>query len=414
MSDNNKDGIMNNDEIDGIIARYCKNFFPRIEGEENLDNVTLEVKKEISKPFRREKNRTINAKKIISEVKEKIAPYLTIAETDSIKSTIESITETFFNKIIVKNFLELEEITNSDIAKNIIEGLEYWRNKTHEGKKVSYGIIVDTDPKDAPNTLNLFKILREDYMAPVADGLNSFIIIDINGNIIDYKQYDKFYADSMLPYRFSSTAEEAIPNTQKIMILTNLGDILLISDRELKYVKKAKQWIQYIDVAEILADQISLIHKKPIEKNDILIRRIYQTCLDVSFAKTGCIIGIIKVEHEEDVKSLVSEDIKNSSEYREKQNFFFLNKNNKNSKLNFNAIGRYKRKELASIDGSFIINTNGKVLNIGDIISIKGGSSSGGRNAAALEISKYGIGIKVSTDGYIKIFKDDKPLIRIE
>ena len=51
----------------------------------------------------------------------------------------------------------------------------------------------------------------------------------------------------------------------------------------------------------------------------------------------------------------------------------------------FHEITRYERKELLAMDGSMII---------------------GGRAAAATELSACGTSIKVSSDGYMQIYKD--------
>jgi len=55
------------------------------------------------------------------------------------------------------------------------------------------------------------------------------------------------------------------------------------------------------------------------------------------------------------------------------------------------------------------------LLAVGAILKIPGGSSGGGRLAAAIELSKLGLGIKVSQDGGILMFHDGKkePIISV-
>jgi hypothetical protein len=70
----------------------------------------------------------------------------------------------------------------------------------------------------------------------------------------------------------------------------------------------------------------------------------------------------------------------------------------------FTEIPRLIRMELAAIDGALLIDEHGKIISVGTILNIKSGSESGGRLAAACELSKLGIGIKVSQDGSIRGF----------
>ena len=69
--------------------------------------------------------------------------------------------------------------------------------------------------------------------------------------------------------------------------------------------------------------------------------------------------------------------------------------------LNFAQIPRKLRAELLSIDGATLIFDDGSVFAVGAILKIPGGSSSGGRKAAAMTLAEHGIGIKVSNDGHI-------------
>ena len=68
---------------------------------------------------------------------------------------------------------------------------------------------------------------------------------------------------------------------------------------------------------------------------------------------------------------------------------------------NFARIPRKLRAELLSIDGATLVFDDGSVFAVGAILKVPGGSSSGGRKAAALTLAEHGIGIKVSNDGHI-------------
>ena len=72
----------------------------------------------------------------------------------------------------------------------------------------------------------------------------------------------------------------------------------------------------------------------------------------------------------------------------------------------FHELSRPLRQEILSMDGATIIFDDGTILAVGAILKINSGSDGGGRRAAARALSKYGIGIKVSSDGQITIWHD--------
>ena len=72
----------------------------------------------------------------------------------------------------------------------------------------------------------------------------------------------------------------------------------------------------------------------------------------------------------------------------------------------FQDLDRRLRQELVAIDGATLVDHKGTILAVGAILRIDGGSAGGGRLAAAIALSKLGVGIKVSQDGGIAGFHD--------
>ncbi len=60
------------------------------------------------------------------------------------------------------------------------------------------------------------------------------------------------------------------------------------------------------------------------------------------------------------------------------------------------------------MDGATIIDFKGNLISVGAIIQNDSGSYGGGRGAAAKKMSNFGIAIKISTDGYIEVYKKEK------
>ena len=74
----------------------------------------------------------------------------------------------------------------------------------------------------------------------------------------------------------------------------------------------------------------------------------------------------------------------------------------------FHELSRKLRQELVSMDGATVIDSEGTIIAVGAILKIEAGSDGGGRLAAATTLSKYGIAIKISQDGILKAFYQDK------
>ena len=85
----------------------------------------------------------------------------------------------------------------------------------------------------------------------------------------------------------------------------------------------------------------------------------------------------------------------------------------------FQELPRLLRMELVAIDGATLICASGKILSIGAILRLNNSSTtttSGGRTLAAMSLATYGLGIKISNDGYIKVFSKNAtnpPLVEI-
>ena len=79
----------------------------------------------------------------------------------------------------------------------------------------------------------------------------------------------------------------------------------------------------------------------------------------------------------------------------------------------FQGLDRVIRQELLSIDGAVVLKHSGEIITARAIIKVPGGSTGGGRKAAAINLSRWGIGIKISADGPIVGFKNKKEIFSL-
>jgi hypothetical protein len=79
----------------------------------------------------------------------------------------------------------------------------------------------------------------------------------------------------------------------------------------------------------------------------------------------------------------------------------------------FQHLDRRLRQELLSMDGATVLKNTGEVITAGSIVRVPGGSTAGGRRAAALQLSGLGLGIKISADGPITGFRAGKEIFAL-
>ena len=205
------------------------------------------------------------------------------------------------------------------------------------------------------------------------------------------------------------------------------------------FAKRKGNWNVYSheEVVQLLA------YRNAHSQKDIR-RAIYCTALDCSFEYNGGILiylnkdmadkalftidakDILLEEYYEKKKEIELEEagklynVATSAQTRKKYNFTyeqFLNTNRctKTKCLRkiiegrkFQELGRKMREELVGMDGATVIDFDGSIIAVGAILKIEAGSNEGGRLAAATNLAKYGVSIKISQDGQMQGFCPDK------
>ena len=313
-----------------------------------------------------------------------------------------------------------DSVTLHSIISKMIE----WAGRTYEGKNVPFGLVVDFSTEASDNAADYLHFLENDSSAVFTDGIFSGILLDRKGKVLSFLTRQSKVPENpnnyktFTPYQFTDIANHCVGNTIGIIVLTN-GEILLIKNRALCFAKRGRKWINfdwervyyqlrpYFKIDSVLSDTEI--------KNRI--QSIYCTILDVSFAHTGGCLAIIHpnlVEQMSEAKIVVDRfDLYTAgekpagmrAENKEKAEILsYLLKYPNTQIRSFFDLEMPLKKEILSLDGATVVSLDGKFFCAGSIVSVGGGSSGGGRTAAALRLSNYGVGIKISEDGYIEAY----------
>lgn len=303
--------------------------------------------------------------------------------------------------VIIENalskYLSCNDI-NAQCISSIITSLKNWSGRTYEGRDVSFGIEIDLLTEEE-STLDIKNILDLDFSALLSDGVDSFFKVNKYGKMLGLQQSSICTENnSKIPFRFVNIAMSFQATSIGILLLRN-KEILIIKNRELVFAFRRGLWRHFNHDAII--QRIAAGSRYTDEETR---KAIYETCLDVSFARTGGSITYLRKSHETKcIKNHINEkDLVSSSDVKS-STISLISRN-----TDFKLIPRKIRQELVGIDGATIIDGAGKILAAGAIIKIEAGSSGGGRLASVKTLSSYGVSIKVSSDGEIIAFSTSK------
>ena len=318
--------------------------------------------------------------------------------------------------------------TNSVILYNAISMMEEWSSTTYEGEKIPFGIIIDFADNTNSTNPDYIKFLKNPHSAAFSDGVFSGVMLNRDGNVLEYFSIDSpaenFKKDKhipFVPYKFQGFVNKCDFEKIGIIVLMN-GELLLIENKELRFAKRANKWI-FFNWMRVNNALRKIFEDNKIDDIDSKIKEIYNTLLDVSFSHTGGCLGIILPEHEKNeeyvgqyIKDRIDNDSCVDDRTKGKINVVKQFIKGKSEYLqSFYILCRKLRQEMLSLDGATTITLEGNIISCGSIVKIEGGSDSGGRSAAAKQLAaKFGIGIKISEDGYIEAYRDNRDLLEKE
>lgn len=303
--------------------------------------------------------------------------------------------------------------------------LSFWSSETYEGDKISFCVGIDEDDP-RPGSVSFFDASKEDYAKVLTSGCDTLLVCNAEGDITAYCEAalpaEAEAAHVYAPLAYLPVAYWTSQNRCAFCLSRN-GDILIFKDRQLFFAKRRGNWLHFSHQA-----YLAELGYQGQGSSRGTIEALYLSLLDVSFRRKGACIGFFRTNAvtpwmiNERRNQRIGQNISQDELVRISQDRLhgYLNEivsqgdmlaHDASSKtmllrsalpsLNFAQIPRKLRAELLSIDGATLIFDDGSVFAVGAILKIPGGSSSGGRRAAAMTLAEHGIGIKVSNDGHI-------------
>lgn len=279
--------------------------------------------------------------------------------------------------------------------RTVLSQFNRWTRRSYEGAAISSAIGIDPDARGGD--LALEDYFAEEFSTALGNGYDTLLVTDGAGRLLGTEQLEMPRGGvAKAPYRFSAIANWCTGN-RIALLLNHRGEQVIFRNRMMVCTKLWGKWLY--NTYEMYLDQINPPQDRKLREE------IYQTCLDVSWARCGGCLVVVRSGAMDAVATMVSENdrLDRAQPASRKAAMLRLLGGRR-----FQDMDRRLRQELLAIDGATVISETGDIIAIGAILSVPSGSHGGGRHSAALRGSELGLGIKMSEDGALSIFRNGK------
>lgn len=364
---------------------------------QRADNYRLRLRR--SQPFAKLRTQRVTEKHVVeafASVVREIEPGLSTTYRADLLST--------FQRRVVAHAVAGDATSRATIL-GALDQLAAWASRLYEGRSIAGALGFAPGVKGSGPSLQ--EICEKDFSSVLSNGFDTLLTFDFYGKLLGYDALpdntlvapagpgtpSPVSRSSFAPHRQGPIADWA-KEGRIVLSLNRLGEILVFKDRRLLFARRSGRW-HFLTHAPVLTQM---------GRDAAYVgRSVYESCLDASFARSGACIGIVAQRHMhewEKVAPFEDDYLDEPKSVKAKTVASML------SGARFQKLDRRLRQELLAIDGATVLSYGGRILAVGAILKIDGGSTGGGRLAAAKALSALGVGIKVSQDGGITGYVD--------
>jgi hypothetical protein len=274
---------------------------------------------------------------------------------------------------------------------SILAQLQEWAGSQYEGRPITAAVGLDRENFVVPHLSDVAidEVWSQPFGPVLSNGLDTMIVVAGNGMAYSLRALDTKEPTPLAPFRYAALAEWS-QGLRCAFCLTRTGEILVFSDRALRYARRRTAWHHFTH--EAVMAQLDCVP-------DVSLRAtIYESLLDASFARSGACLAILAEGSIDSIDGIVSAD---DNLYKSAGNSVKVRAIRQLVDSRFQWLDRRVRAELLSLDGATILSHEGNIVAAGAIVRVEAGSPGGGRLAATKTLSKLGVAVKVSQDGKI-------------
>jgi hypothetical protein len=316
---------------------------------------------------------------------------------------------------VVAEHLQAQHQLEFDLSGWLV-ALRRLAEQTYENKPLAFGCIIDPAKSQRPTRGTRFPLdylERKKYRA-LSDAYRTAYRVSGHGALLGFLELGRSKASGSRfhPEWCEDLAAEA--RKGKVgLALTRQGDLLVLDDGQLTFTYRFGKW-QYWNHTHIvdLMRNAARVQKVPPTKLSAVVRHIYRAALDVSFRRSGGLFVLLRnQQYLRDVVRLgeaIDDPRRNAVDTAFDRCI---------APVKVQSLSRAVLAEMASLDGAVVFRNNGTLLAYGAILEPKKRGRvtgmEGSRTKAAIGSSKYGLSVKVSSDGEITAYLAGSKLIEI-
>jgi hypothetical protein len=277
-------------------------------------------------------------------------------------------------------------------------------SETYENQRIPYGVILT---RVKSNDQQALLEIENKRFKRLTDGFSTAITLDRQGGIVRLvslrARRETSRSRLYRPWWLGPLADTTLDEAGVGIALTRGGDILVTYGGELLASQRTGRWrIWRHDPLLNTVRSAWDIRGNPGGLDDVLIV-LYRVALELAFRRSG---GLLVIAGSRNVANRLIPSARDrmDSERRspaEKS----LDTSLRNTYVQ--SLDRRVLTDLASLDGAVVVDRTGRLLAYGAMLrSATSGSAQGARTRAAVGASRFGLAMKVSSDGGISFYRN--------
>ena len=322
-----------------------------------------------------------------------------------------------FDESIVAAHVQKHHDLNLPLA-SVLRDLHTLSEQSYENKALTFGCILDPGKKGIAGAANFpTDFLESKKYRALSDGFRTAYWVSRDGTLADFVDLDRQGYEALTEKHYFPEWAEPIARSSRQgrcgIALSRQGDILIFDEGTLRFTYRYGRW-QYWNHAhlvKLLRDRARAQHV-PQRKLGRVVGSIYRAAIDISFRRSGGLFLILHNRHSRSEVVKSSDTLFNASRSQVDIEF--------DSVFEDRAIQSLPRSvtvELASLDGSVVLENSGRIVAYGAILQPRRGGklrgTEGSRTKAAVGASNYGLAIKISSDGDMSVYFNGEEFIRV-
>jgi hypothetical protein len=327
--------------------------------------------------------------------------------------------ERSFDERVVSQVLQKQRKLTLN-PRTLLDALHDLSCQTYENRLLTFGILVDPEAalpggaNDLSRSLATF-LERKRYRA-LSDGYRVVYRLTADGRVVDLRDLSAGYRRSRNPGYFPEWARycaEIAKQKRVCLALTRGGDIVIFARGGLFLSYRAGTWRYWNHdyIVELVKNRARTQRVMP-DTVGRLVATLYRLALDVSFRHVGGLIVVLRRERDlgEVVRSgdAIGSNARKGVDKAFDQQF--------KGKL-VQSLPPFVLAQIAGIDGALVVANSGRLLAYGAVLEPQEvevpTEVEGARTRAAIGASRYGLAIKISSEGPITFYQNDAEFLKI-